>query len=71
VAENPTMGRKKTDKPDSPPRPHAVVVKGTPEWKSWIEDAAVHCRTNVSALVDIAVTEYVKAHGYHVPPPPR
>jgi hypothetical protein len=71
VAENSTMGRKKSDKPGSPPRPHAVVVKGTLEWKEWIENAAEHCRTNVSSLVDIAVTQYVRAQGYEVKPPPR
>jgi hypothetical protein len=71
VSEHEQMGRKKSDPPDSPPRAHAVVVKGTKEWKAWIEDAALHCRTNVSALVDVAVAEYARAHGYNVPPPQR
>lgn len=66
-----TMGRKKTDPPDSPRRQVAVTIKGNEEWKEWLEGAASHCRLTVSALVDLAVTRYVKEEGYETPPPPR
>ena len=69
--ETATMGRKKTDPPDSPRRMVAVTIKGNVEWKEWLEEAATHCRLTVSALVDLAVTEYVREHGYKAPPPPR
>jgi hypothetical protein len=39
--------------------------------RSWIEEAASHCRMSVSTLFDIAVTEYVKAHGFEKKPPER
>jgi hypothetical protein len=65
------MGRKKSDPVGMPPRPTAVTIKATPEWKSWVEGVAAHCRDTVSALFDKAVAEYAKAHGYDVPPPPR
>jgi len=71
MAERVTMPRKKGDPPEQPRRGHAVVVKGTEEWKRWIETAAEHLRVNVATLVDLSVTEYVKARGYDVPPPNR
>lgn len=71
MAASKTMGRKKHDPPDLPPRPAALIVKGTPEWKEWVENAAAYCRTNVSGLVDIAITQYVKSQGYEIPPPNR
>ena len=65
------MGRKKTDPPDLPPREKVLMVKGTREWKAWLDRACVHCRMNSSVLADVAITEYVKAHGFEEPPPPR
>lgn len=71
MSERVKMGRKKSDPPDQPARIHAVVVKGTPEWKEWIESAATYFRFNVSTLVDSAVAEYARSHGYEIPPPNR
>jgi hypothetical protein len=66
-----TMGRKKSDPPDMPPRQSAFTIKGTAEWKAWVERAADHCRDSVSSLFDKAVADYVKAHGFEEPPPRR
>ena len=66
-----SMGRKKSDPPDMPPRVSAVTIKGTPEWKAWVERAADHCRDSVSAMFDKAVTEYAKKNGFEEPPPRR
>jgi hypothetical protein len=55
----------------TPRRPVAVTIKGDEKWKAWIEEAASHCRMSVSTLFDIAVTEYVKAHGFEKKPPER
>lgn len=71
MAERTKMGRKKTDPPDQPNRIHAVVVKGTPEWKKWVEDTAEFFRINVSSLVDTSIAEYARTHGFDVPPPNR
>ena len=65
------MGRKKSDPPGQPPRERVLVVRGTEEWKAWLERACVHCRMNASSLADIAIAEYVKAHGFEEAPPPR
>jgi hypothetical protein len=73
--ERATVARRKTrtPKPDDQPsrRPVAVTIKGNEEWKKWLEDAATHCRLSVSALVDLLVTQYVKAQGYAKKPPER
>jgi hypothetical protein len=71
MAEHRTMGRKKSDPPDSLPRQHAVVVKGTPEWKAWVERGSEHCRGTVSVIVDQALVRYFKEMGFDEPPPPR
>jgi hypothetical protein len=65
------MARKKSDPPGMPPRIPALTLKGTPEWKAWVERASEHCRDTVSGLVDKAVAEYVKARGFEEPPPRR
>jgi hypothetical protein len=66
-----TMARKKTKPVDLNRRPVAVTIKGNEEWKTWLEEAAVHCRLSVSALVDLSVARYVKAEGFDKPPPER
>ncbi len=52
-------------------KPTALTVKGSEEWKEWIEEAASHCRISVSSLVDLAVTQYVKNQGFTKKPPER
>ena len=49
----------------------AVTMKGSEEWKGWLEEAAKHCRISVSSLIDLSVTEYVKARGFKKEPPER
>lgn len=65
------MGRKKSDPPGMEPRIPVATIKGTPEWKAWLEAVAGHCRETTASLFDHAVEEYAKKHGYDVPPPRR
>jgi hypothetical protein len=51
--------------------PVALTVKGSPEWKEWIEAGAKFCLTDVSKLVDIAVTKYLREQGFDKPRPDR
>ncbi len=69
--ESATLGRKKTKPPDPNRKPVAVTIKGTQEWREWVEEAAAHCRLSVSALVDLAVARYAKAEGFAKKPPER
>jgi hypothetical protein len=65
------MAPKRKAKPKSTRRQVAVNLKGNDDWKEWLQRASDHCRMSVSALVDVAVTRYVKAQGFDEPPPKR
>ena len=69
--ETAVMAKKKAKPAQPVRRPVAVTIKGNEEWKAWLEDAATHCRMSVSGLVDVAVTQYVKAQGFTKRPPER
>lgn len=49
----------------------AVTLKGSEEWKEWVERAAKHCRLTVSAFMDAAAAEYAKMRGFTEGPPER
>jgi hypothetical protein len=69
------MAKKKptrdSDKPAPAPRPTAFAIKGSLEWREWVEQGADHCRTDVSKLIDAALVEYLRERGYTNPPPKR
>jgi hypothetical protein len=49
----------------------AVTLKGSAEWKAWVDDLADHCRTDVSKLIDMALVEFAKGHGFSRQAPRR
>ena len=49
----------------------AVTIKGSPEWKHWIDGLADHCRLDVAKVIDRAMVEYAKAVGYDRKAPRR
>lgn len=64
------------------PNPHAVEVMpgrrslylssaASDEWIAWVKKGAEFCCTDVSKLVDAALTSYLKAQGYPDPRPKR
>jgi hypothetical protein len=69
--ESVAMARKKAKAPAPNRRPVAVVIKGTPEWKAWVESAAKHCRMSVSAFLDFAAAQVARERGYKKEPPER
>lgn len=69
-----TLARKTSkpkDRPAPGPRPTALTIKGTLEWRGWVERGADHCRTDVAKLVDAALVHYLQAQGFTEPPPKR
>ncbi len=66
-----TVGRKRTKEPDPTRKPVALTIKGDPEWRAWLEEAAAHCRMSVSAFVDVACSKYAKAEGFSKKAPER
>jgi hypothetical protein len=52
-------------------QPTAITIRGSKQWRAWLERGAEHCRTDTSKLMDIAVAHYLKAQGFDEPPPRR
>ena len=73
-----TMSRKKATqvkpaavKPPAERKAIAVVIKGGPDWKAWLESLADHCRSDVAKVIDKALIGYAKSEGYHQQEPRR
>jgi hypothetical protein len=68
-----TMARKKTTKPQpvAQRRTIAVTLKGSEEWKEWVEAGARFCRTDVAKLFDASVVHYLKTKGFEPEAPER
>jgi hypothetical protein len=52
-------------------QPTAITIRGSKEWRDWLERGAEHCLTDVSKLVDVAVMQYLRAQGFDEPRPKR
>lgn len=57
--------------PSPPPRRPVLTIKGTEEWKGWLERLAKHLRMPTSTLVDHALVRYAKEMGFTEEPPER
>ena len=51
--------------------PTALAVKGSAEWRDWVNALASHCRIDAAKLVDLALTSYAEEAGFKLPPPKR
>ncbi len=49
-------------------QPIAAQVRGSAEWKEWLEGIAKANRQSVSGLLDTALARYAKEMGYPDPP---
>lgn len=69
------MPKKKPAPPPKPakPAPRRVVLqmKGTDEWKDWLDQLSEFLRMPTSTIVDHALIEYARAHGFEPAPPRR
>jgi predicted transcriptional regulator len=63
--------KKKPVEPGSVRQPTALTIRGSKEWRDWLERGARYCRTDSSKLVDIAVAHYLRAQGFDEPAPER
>jgi hypothetical protein len=53
-----------------PKRPFASI-RGRPEFEAWFKGLSSHSRLSGSILIEHALIEYAKNHGYDVNPPER
>ncbi len=51
-----------------PPREAAVALKGSPEWKAWLDGFAGHCRLGLADTVEQSLLCYAKQRDYGEPP---
>ncbi len=71
------MAKKKTPEPapagaTSPgPRRTVLTIKGTEEWRVWLEQLGEHLRTPTSTIVDHALVRYAKEVGFGKEAPKR
>lgn len=56
---------------DETPPVAVITIKGNVDWRAWLEEAAVHSRTNVSAFIDLATAHFAKHQGFTKKPPER
>lgn len=78
------MAKKRTGKAQPVPEPRAeaqpltpgarrtvLTIKGTEEWRIWLEGLGKHLRTPTSTIVDHALVRYAKEVGYTAEAPER
>jgi hypothetical protein len=70
------MAKKRTVKASAPapppgPRRTVLTIKGTDEWRLWLEGLGKHLRTPTSTIVDHALVRYAKEVGYSAEAPER
>ena len=69
-----TMARKKTSrsKPDQREASTiAVTLRGSPEWKSWVEAAGEAWRLDVAKVIDRALIDFAIKEGFDQEAPER
>lgn len=64
--ETPTISKKGV--PSFSPN---LTIRMTPEYRRWLERAALHSRMTVSAFLDFAAVEYARRHGFDEKAPKR
>jgi hypothetical protein len=53
------------------PRKTVLTIKGTDEWRAWLEELGDHLRTPTSTIVDHALVRYAKEMGFDKEAPKR
>lgn len=61
------MGRPKKKGPASV----GIAVRGTKEWRDWVNELADSRRLKATDLIDQALIEYADRHGFKKPAPKR
>ena len=51
-----------------PPRETVVALKGSPEWKAWLDGFAGHCRLGISDTIEQSLLCYARERGFEQPP---
>jgi hypothetical protein len=55
-------------KGDGPVRETVVALKGSVEWKAWLDEFADHCRLGLADTIEQSLLDYSKQRGFRAPP---
>jgi hypothetical protein len=50
-------------------QPNAITIRGSAEWKNWLEAFAARMRTGPTALIDLALAKLAHQEDFQEPPP--
>jgi hypothetical protein len=51
-----------------PARGTVVALKGSPEWKAWLDGFASHCRLGLADTIEQSLLSYAKERDFGGPP---
>jgi len=62
--------RKESDRPGSAGqvRETVVALKGTPEWKVWLDNFSGHCRLGLADTIEQSLVYYAEQRKFRAPP---
>jgi hypothetical protein len=62
--------RRKPGRPKgpSPVRETVVALKGSKEWKTWLDGFSYHCRLGIAVTIEQSLVYYAKRREYRRPP---
>ena len=52
----------------APRRETVLAIKGSTEWKSWLDEFSLHCRLGLSDTIEQSLFYYAEKRGYREPP---
>ena len=66
----PEPNRRRPGRPKraGPARETVVALKGSPEWKAWLDGFAGHCRLGLSDTIEQSLDFYAQERKYRRPP---
>lgn len=67
---NTVMPKRKAGEPERPNYP-VLCVRGSLEWKEWVDEFSAFLRLRNADAVDQALVEFAKAKGFERPAPKR
>lgn len=64
----PGGGKRGRPKGDQPARMTVLAVKGTADWKKWLDEFAAHCRLGLGDTIEQSLLLYAHDRGFNPPP---
>ena len=53
------------------PKHNVLSIRGSTEWRDWLNDLSEHCRSKAADVIDRALVLYAKQEGFTKPAPKR